>query len=95
METTILGIIGDQMILAPLYGGDNEHSYTISKNEKDDLIRVGVKEYTDYDYIDAQVYGKTYEEYMEYKTGHEERIAREKANPPVLLSGGFDNNLPF
>lgn len=65
MQVTLIGIIGNTLYIAPMYGGDNEHTAIVSKSEKTDLIERGVKELPNRDHVDAYLYGKTYEEFLE------------------------------
>jgi len=96
MDTTILGIIGLTLYLAPFYGGDNEHRATITKYEKEDLLERGVKEYPSYDYIEAMLHGMTYEEYLEMRASQKE-YAKKREIENSLKSKDIpkDDGLPF
>lgn len=66
MQVTILGIIDNTVYIQPFYAGDHAHQLIVTSCEKADFIKHGAVEYPSYDYIEAQLYGKTYDEYMEY-----------------------------
>jgi hypothetical protein len=95
METTILGIVGNRMYLAPFYGGDNDHCFTITNYEKKDLLERGVKEYPSYDYIEAKLYGKTYEEYLEMLASQEEHSRQRAIEDSLRNKSISDDDLPF
>jgi|688.fasta_scaffold1484068_1 hypothetical protein len=65
IETTILGIVGNYMYIAPFYAGDNDHHFYISNFQKSDLLERNVKEYPSYQHIEALLYNLTYEEYLD------------------------------
>ncbi len=98
MKTEILGIVGNNMYLAPFYGGDNDHRFPITKEQKENLLEVGVKEYPSYDYIDAILHNMSYEEYLEIwasiKAHQEERLEDERYRQELLKSK-TDDGLPF
>lgn len=81
MQLSIMGIVGRTMFVEPFYGGDNIHEFPIPDGEYQDLLDAGVAVYPNRDHIDCQVYGKTYEEYLEMcenweKQAQENRMAR-------------------
>jgi hypothetical protein len=61
----VLGIVNNTLYIAPFYGGDHDHSATITEFVKSDLIERGVPEFPSYDHIEALLLGMTHEEYVE------------------------------
>lgn len=85
----LIGIIGNTLYIEPFYGGDHEHTATLSDYVKNDLIERGVPVFPNYDYIEAFLYGMTYEEYIEQKIVWEEN---DKLKESQDLDSG---DLPF
>lgn len=98
ISTEILGIVGNFMYLAPFYGGDNDHRFPITKEQKKDLLERGVTEYSSYDYIDAILYNMSYEEYLEMLASidaHQDEMQEDEFYRQELLASKKDDELPF
>lgn len=95
MDTEILGIVGHIMYLAPFYGGDNYHDFTITKYQKETLLERGVKEYPSFDYIEAMLHGMTYDAYSEMRASQEEYREIQADLRSKSISEEDDDNLPF
>ena len=98
ISTEILGIVGNFMYLAPFYGGDNDHRFPITKEQKENLLDIGVTEYPSYDYIDAILYNMSYEEYLEMLASikaHQEEKLEDERYRQELLASKKDDDLPF
>jgi hypothetical protein len=66
METRILGIIDNVLFIQGFYAGDHNHHLIIPEHELQSFIDAGVPVYDDYNYIECQGHGMTYNQYMEY-----------------------------
>lgn len=87
-KADLLGIVGNTLVIAPFYGGDNEHRVLIThQSDKDDLIERGVPEYPDYSYIMAILYEVSHEEYMTWNS--------EPSVEETPTDCSTDNGLPF
>jgi hypothetical protein len=94
MTTEILGIVGNNMYLAPFYGGDHDHIFTITDYQKKDLLERGIQEFSSYDYIEAKLYDMTYEEYLDMLKSREEHSKQRELEKPTTISNNL-NGLPF
>jgi hypothetical protein len=65
MNLAIIGIVGNTLYFEPFYAGDNEHDAVLSNDEKESFLENGVKEFPNYIHIQARLFGKTYEEFMD------------------------------
>lgn len=61
--STVIGIIGKILYIAPFYGGDHEHCIRISDFEKDDLIESGAPVLDSYESVEAFLYGMGLDEF--------------------------------
>ena len=61
METRILGIIDNVLFIQGFYAGDHNHHLIIPV-------------YDDYNYIECQAHGMTYDQYMLYLKRYHERF---------------------
>lgn len=86
----LIGIIGNTLYIEPFYGGDHAHEATISDYVKNDLIERGVPVFPNYDYIEAFLYGMTYEEYIKQLIVWEENETELKESQDLN-----SENLPF
>jgi len=89
----LLGIIGNTLYIEPFYGGDHEHTATISDSVKDDLIERGVPVFPDYEHIEALLYGMTHEEFVKQKIVWAEHEAERKAKAETEAQDSGE--LPF
>ena len=73
METRILGIIDNVLFIQGFYAGDHNHHLIIPEYELQSFIDAGIPVYDDYNYIECQAHGMTYDQYMEYLERYNEK----------------------
>jgi hypothetical protein len=66
METRILGIIDNILYIQGFYAGDHYHQLIIPEHELQSFIDSGIPVYDNISYIECQIHGMTYYQYMEY-----------------------------
>jgi hypothetical protein len=66
METRILGIVGNILFIQGFYAGDNYHELIIPTYEIDVFIESGIPVYDNIGYIECQVHGMEYDQYIDY-----------------------------
>lgn len=64
VKTYLLGIVGETLYISGNCG--DYYTATLDKFNKQDLVEYGVIEYPNRDYIECQLYGMSYEEYLVY-----------------------------
>lgn len=74
METKLLGIVDNMLYISPFYGGDSVHAAYVDNSTKQDLLEIGIKEFPNYDHIEAILYGVSYEEYCDGRSRIKKRI---------------------
>ena len=92
MSNGIIGIIGNSLFLEPFYAGDHEHCAQISDMTKDDLIDRGIPVFPNYDYIEAHLYGISYEELLNRRVDWETQRLRDLEEH---VSQEDNSELPF